>query len=93
MRRARRVPRSGGCLTAAAAGIVVGVGTGHGIYDDLPGAARSDRAVATPPSAPAVATPVNADAEDTILAEVEVALAGRGVEELQPLDALRRPSR
>jgi hypothetical protein len=73
-------------LTAAAAGIVVGVGTGHGVYDELPGAVIPvvTRHVAV---APPVVTPINADPDD-ILADVEVALAGRGVAELRPLDAL-----
>ena len=87
-RRAPRSPRPalGWILTAAAAGIVVGVGTGHGVYDDLPLAAvpSAPHAAVAPPTVAAA----SADAEDNILADVEVALAGRGVEELQPLDAL-----
>jgi hypothetical protein len=88
-RRTARSPRPalGWLLTAAAAGLVVGVGTGHGVYDDLPGALLP-AAPRTFAAAPPVVTSFTADADDSILAEVEVALAGRGVEEFQPLDAL-----
>ena len=86
---ARRMPRAprpalGWILTAAAAGLVVGVGTGNGVYDELPGTPVPSSFVAAPPAA----TPVSADPDDTILADVEVALAGHGVDELRPLDAL-----
>jgi hypothetical protein len=87
--RLARAPRPalGWMLTAAAAGLVVGVGTGQGIYDWQP--ARSAPAQARATTAPvAVAAPVVADPDDAILGEVEVALAERGVDELQPLDAL-----
>jgi len=87
VRRAPRSPRPalGWILTAAAAGLVVGVGTGNGIYDELPGAPSAPTSfAATPPAA----TPVTADPDDSILADVEVALNGRGVDELRPLDDL-----
>jgi hypothetical protein len=77
-RRTARSPRPalGWLLTAAAA-----------VYDDLPGALLP-AAPRTFAAAPPVVTSFTADADDSILAEVEVALAGRGVEEFQPLDAL-----
>ena len=73
-------------LTAAAAGLVVGVGTGHGIYSEL------EDPTAPPPvvrvrTAPAPA-PVAMELDEQVLGQVEVVLAGRGVEELRPLDAL-----
>jgi hypothetical protein len=80
-------PALGWMLTAAAAGLIVGVGTGQGLYDDWqPGreTATAGRAV----SAPVAVQPTAADLDDAILGEVEVALAERGVDELQPLDAL-----
>ena len=87
--RPARAPRPalGWMLTAAAAGLVVGVGTGQGIYDWQPRTSPAQaRTTAVPVSAPA---PVMAtDPDDAILGEVEVALAERGVDELQPLDAL-----
>lgn len=86
-RRATRSPRPalGWILTAAAAGLVVGVGTGNGVYDELPGtpSAPSSFAARLP-----TATPVTADPDDNILGDVELALAGRGADELRPLDAL-----
>jgi len=90
-RAATRAPRPalGWVLTAAAAGLVVGVGTGHGIYLEWPGRAPAPpiRAAATPPVA--YAAPDDAvETDDAILGEVETALASRGVDELQPLDAL-----
>ena len=88
--RASRAPRPalGWMLTAAAAGLVVGVGTGQGIYLEWPARepAKQVRTVAPPVREVA---PVDAvDSDDAILGEVETALASRGVEELQPLDAL-----
>ena len=88
---ARRVhaqrPALGWMLTAAAAGLVVGVGTGQGIYGEWPG--RPTQPQARPSVAIVhVAAPAVADPDDAILGDVEVALARRGVEELQPLDAL-----
>lgn len=82
-------PALGWMLTAAAAGLVVGVGTGRGIgfeFSGDPVPAPAPRVVTVAP-APVVAldTP---EADDAILGDVEVALARRGVEELQPLDAL-----
>jgi hypothetical protein len=82
-------PALGWMLTAAAAGLVVGVGTGRGIGLELPGTtaqAPASRVVAIAPP-PAAAAPT-AESDDAIFDEVEVALAGGGVEELQPLDAL-----
>jgi hypothetical protein len=86
-RRATRSPRPalGWILTAAAAGLVVGVGTGNGVYDELPGTPSAPSTFAAAPAAPA---PASADTDETILADVEVALAGHGVDELRPLDAL-----
>jgi len=85
-------PALGWMLTAAAAGLVVGVGTGQGLYDDWqPGR----QAVSQPSivsarviSAPVAVLPAVTDLDDAILGEVEFALAERGVDELQPLDAL-----
>jgi hypothetical protein len=85
-------PALGWMLSAAAAGLVVGVGTGQGIYLEWPARAAAPQARATAPThvaAYAVAMPVDAvESDDAILGEVEVALASRGVDELQPLDAL-----
>src|SRR5204863_5339904 len=71
--RAARSPRPalGWILTAAAAGLVVGVGTGNGVYDELPGtpSTPSSAAATLPP-----AMPVTADSDDSILADVDVAL-------------------
>jgi hypothetical protein len=80
-------PALGWMLTAAAAGLIVGVGTGQGLYDDWqPGreTARIGRTV----SPPVAVQPALSDVDDAILGEVEVALSERGVDELQPLDAL-----
>jgi hypothetical protein len=82
-------PALGWMLTAAAAGLVVGVGTGRGIGLEWPAAADptpAPRVVSV--VAPPVTLPAAIDSDDAILGDVEVALAGRGVEELQPLDAL-----
>jgi hypothetical protein len=86
-------PALGWMLTAAAAGLVVGVGTGQGIYLEWPARATAPQArAAMAPAhvaARAVALPADAvESDDAILGEVEVALASRGVDELQPLDAL-----
>ena len=90
-RAGARAPRPalGWMLTAAAAGLVVGVGTGQGIYVEWPArdpAPPPIRAAATPVYVAAPAEPD--DTDDAILSEVEVALSRRGVDELQPLDAL-----
>ena len=84
-------PALGWMLTAAAAGLIVGVGTGQGLYDWQPGdwqlgreAASADRSAGDPAAAQVLAT----ELDDAILGEVEVALSERGVDELQPLDAL-----
>jgi hypothetical protein len=81
-------PALGWMLTAAAAGLIVGVGTGHEIYSELPGApaAMAPRPATT--VAVAVAAPAVLEPDDDLLGEVDVALRTRGVEELQPLDAL-----
>jgi hypothetical protein len=65
---------------------VVGVGTGHGVYSEL------EDPTAPPPivrvrTAPPPA-PVALELDDQVLGQVDVVLAGRGVEELRPLDAL-----
>ena len=73
-------------LTAAAAGLVVGAGTGHGIYAELEDPAAPlpvVRARTTPAPAPIVT-----ELDEQVLGQVEIVLAGRGVEELRPLDAL-----
>jgi hypothetical protein len=88
--RLPRAPRPalGWMLTAAAAGLVVGVGTGQGIYLEWP--ARQAPAQARIGAAPVrtIAAVADTDQDDAILGEVEVALSSRGVDELQPLDAL-----
>ena len=88
--RLSRAPRPalGWMLTAAAAGLVVGVGTGQGI--DLEWPARQTPTQARVSAAPirATASTADTDPDDAILGEVEVALSSRGVDELQPLDAL-----
>jgi hypothetical protein len=82
-------PALGWMLTAAAAGLVVGVGTGRGIDLEFPGAPAPTPAPRVAAAAlPPVVAPVTTEPDDAILGAVEVALAGRGVEELQPLDAL-----
>ena len=82
-------PALGWMLTAAAAGLVVGVGTGQGIYLEWP-VSNTTAAVRpiTPPAPARVAADDIDDSDDAILSGVEVALSGRGVDELQPLDAL-----
>jgi len=82
-------PALGWMLTAAAAGLVVGVGTGQGIYLEWP-VSNTTAAVRpiTPPAPARVEADDIDDSDDAILSGVEVALSGRGVDELQPLDAL-----
>ena len=81
-------PALGWMLTAAAAGLVVGVGTGHGIYLEWPPREPAPQ-IRTATAPGPQAAPVDAvENDDAILGEVETALASRGVEELQPLDAL-----
>jgi hypothetical protein len=85
-------PALGWMLTAAAAGLIVGVGTGQGLYDWQPGTdlpiGRETVAAGRTPGAPVAVQPVATELDDAILGEVEFALAERGVDELQPLDAL-----
>ena len=85
-------PALGWMLTAAAAGLIVGVGTGQGLYDWQPGdgwpIGRETASAVRAPGAPIAIQPAAADLDDAILGEVEVALSERGVDELQPLDAL-----
>jgi hypothetical protein len=89
-RAGTRAPRPalGWMLTAAAAGLVVGVGTGQGIYLEWPG---REPVVKVRVAAQPVHVPASAEADETddaILSDVEVALSRRGVDELQPLDEL-----
>ena len=80
-------PALGWMLTAAAAGLVVGVGTGQGLYVEWQPARPTPvqaRIVTAPAATPAVAD----EPDDAILGEVEFALSERGVDELQPLDAI-----
>jgi hypothetical protein len=78
-------PAFGWGLTAAAAGLVIGVGTGHGLAGLMPAASApvTPRLAAHAPRP----TPPPPDLDDEILGDVEAA-AGRGVDELQPLDRL-----
>ena len=92
-RRSATTPRPalGWMLTAAAAGLVVGVGTGQGLYfewqpEQVAAQVTSAQARATTPAV--IAAPSTTEADDAILRDVEVALAERGVDELQPLDAI-----
>jgi hypothetical protein len=90
---AARLPRSprpalGWMLTAAAAGLVVGVGTGQGIYLEWPAHPSPTQARASAAPVRTTASVTDNDPDDAILGEVEVALSSRGVDELQPLDAL-----
>ena len=74
---------------AAAAGLVVGVGTGRGFdIEWQPAGAAPVQARSLTATAPAPTPADETDADDAILGEVEWALAERGVDELQPLDAL-----
>lgn len=85
-------PALGWMLTAAAAGLIVGVGTGQGLYDWQPGDdwqfGREPVSVGRTAGAPVPVQPAAIELDDAILGEVEFALAERGVDELQPLDAL-----
>jgi hypothetical protein len=89
--RLARAPRPalGWMLTAAAAGLVVGVGTGQGVSLEWPARqqAPTQARVSAAPVRP-TALAADTDPDDAILGEVEVALSSRGVDELQPLDAL-----
>jgi len=90
-RTSARAPRPalGWMLTAAAAGLVVGLGTGQGIHVEWPGRGDTTTPVRVVTTPPRPASPADAvDTDDAILSDVEVALARRGVDELQPLDAL-----
>jgi hypothetical protein len=88
--RLPRAPRPalGWMLTAAAAGLVVGVGTGQGIYLEWPARQAPTQARINTIPVRATAAAADTDQDDAILGEVEVALSSRGVDELQPLDAL-----
>jgi hypothetical protein len=83
-------PALGWMLTAAAAGLIVGVGTGQGLYDWQPGDAwlPGPELATLAVKAPVAILPAATELDDAILGEVEVALSERGVDELQPLDAL-----
>jgi hypothetical protein len=78
-------PALGWMLTAAAAGLIVGVGTGQGISIEWP---RTPGTNAGGKTAPVEFVAPADETDDAILSDVEVALAQRGVDELQPLDAL-----
>jgi hypothetical protein len=97
-RRGHARPALGWTFAAAAAGLVIGIGTGHGLY---PGTAPASRLgpvshmgpAGAPPAAAATHAPrpvatVAVEADDEILREVETALAGRAVDALEPLDRL-----
>jgi hypothetical protein len=75
-------------LTAAAAGLIVGVGTGQGLQVEWPvrPTPAPVRIVATP--VPTANDAIADDADAALLGDIEFALAERGVDELQPLDAL-----
>jgi hypothetical protein len=82
-------PALGWMLTAAAAGLVVGVGTGQGIHLEWPGRETTSQGRVALQPVHVVGVPVEVDeTDDAILSDVEVALSRRGVDELQPLDAL-----
>jgi hypothetical protein len=82
-------PALGWMLTAAAAGLVVGVGTGQGIYLQWPVPEQGVTVRVAVPPLPIVAVPSEpVETDDAILSDVEVALSRRGVDELQPLDEL-----
>jgi len=84
--RATGRPALGWLLTAAAAGLLVGVGTGTGVYGEL-----EDPTVPPPIVRPGIApapAPVALELDEQVLGQVDVALARRGVDELRPLDAL-----
>ena len=87
-RAATRAPRPalGWMLTAAAAGLIVGVGTGQGISIEWRPPVTVAHGGTETPIKPVIAPADETD--DAILSDVEVALAQRGVDELQPLDAL-----
>jgi hypothetical protein len=89
-RQARRVharPALGWTLAAAAAGLVIGVGTGHGLYPAAKAVSAPPAGLATHAPHP-VAVAVVVEPDDEILRHVETALAGRAVDELEPLDRL-----
>jgi hypothetical protein len=81
-------PALGWMLTAAAAGLIVGVGTGQGLQVEWPvrPTPAPVRIVATP--VPTANDAIADDADAALLGDIEFALAERGVDELQPLDAL-----
>jgi hypothetical protein len=81
-------PALGWMLTAAAAGLIVGVGTGQGLAVEWPRRPVSVVVDSKPGPRVAVAPVDDVETDDAILGQVEVALAQRGVDELQPLDAL-----
>jgi hypothetical protein len=81
-------PALGWMLTAAAAGLVVGVGTGQGLYLEWPARQAPVQARVSVTPVRTTAAAADSDPDDAILGEVEVALSSRGVDELQPLDAL-----
>jgi hypothetical protein len=82
-------PALGWMLTAAAAGLIVGVGTGQGIYLEWPVRETVVQRRVDAPPVYVAASPVQTDeTDDAILSDVEVALSRRGVDELQPLDDL-----
>jgi hypothetical protein len=81
-------PALGWMLTAAAAGLIVGVGTGQGLQVEWPlRPAQPPVRIVTAP-VPAAVDPVADDADAAFLGDIEFALAERGVDELQPLDAI-----
>jgi hypothetical protein len=85
-RRGHARPALGWTLAAAAAGLVIGVGTGQGLHPVTAPVSAPPAAASVHAPRPAVAVAVEPD--DEILGDVEVALAGRAVDALEPLDRL-----
>jgi hypothetical protein len=85
-RRGHARPALGWTLAAAAAGLVIGLGTGHGLYPAAPPVSAPPAEVDT--HGPRSVATVAVETDDEILGDVESALAGRAVDALEPLDRL-----